>query len=102
MKTLLLDWTVSTLSLITGDGEESMFNTSNGLFKVSCYKNGNKLLMMCANSVDKKAETKVSLKDGNIKILDAAVSCGMEVCDGSIVLSAEKFDYAVILAEKIN
>ena len=83
-------------------GEESMFNTSNGLFKVSCYKNGNKLLMMCANSVDKKAETKVSLKDGNIKILDAAVSCGMEVCDGSIVLSAEKFDYAVILAEKIN
>ena len=83
-------------------GEETLFNTSNGLFKVSCYKNGNKLLMMCANSVDKKAETKVSLKDGNIKILDAAVSCGMEVCDGSIVLSAEKFDYAVILAEKIN
>lgn len=84
-------------------GKENLIDTSNELFKVSCYENGDKLLLMCANSVDRQAETEVSLKDGNIKILDITASCSVsETSDGKIMLSAEKFDYAVILAEKNN
>ena len=55
---------------------------------------------MCANSVDGKSETEVCLKDGNINVLDFTSSCNVEQCDGKITLSADKFDYAVILAEK--
>ena len=75
-------------------------NTSNGLFKVSCFENGDKLLMMCANSVDRRAETEVSLEDGNIKVIDVAASCNVETSNGRVMLFADKFDYAVILAEK--
>ena len=55
---------------------------------------------MCANSVDSRAETQVSLKDGNIKVLDFTASCNVETDGGKIILSADNFDYAVILAEK--
>lgn len=81
-------------------GENILFDTSNGLFKVSCYENGNKLLLMCANSVDRRAETEVSLRNGNIKIVDFTASCSVKEDSGKIILSADKFDYAVILAKK--
>ena len=80
--------------------EDKLLYTSNQLFKASCFKNGSKLLLMCANSVDSRAETQVSLKDGNIKVLDFTASCNVETDGGKIILSADNFDYAVILAEK--
>ena len=83
-------------------GEKVLFETSNDLFKISCYKNGNKLLLMCANSIDSFAQTTVKLKNGNIKIIDTAASCDIKTDDNVITLTAEKFEYAVILAEKLN
>lgn len=80
--------------------EDKLLNISNSLFKVSCFENGDKLLMMCANSVDRRAETEVSLEDGNIKVIDVAASCNVETSNGRVMLFADKFDYAVILAEK--
>lgn len=82
-------------------GEENLFDTSNDLFKVSCYANENQILMMCANSVDRKTETEVMLKNGGIRILDMTASCTVKAIDGKLNLTAEKFDYAVILCEII-
>lgn len=82
-------------------GDDVKFDTSNDLFKVSCYENGNQILMMCANSVDGNAETEVSLKDGKIKVLGVTASCDVKVDNEKIALSSDKFNYAVILAERV-
>ncbi len=81
-------------------GNDVKFDTSNDLFKVSCYENGDKLLLMCANSVNNEAETEVTLKNGKINIIDMTASCDVKFNDGKITLAADKFDYAVILAER--
>ena len=83
-------------------GEDELFNTSNDLFKISCYENEDKLLLMCANSVDSESETLLSLKNGKLNVIDVAASCNVKIENENITLSAEKFDYAVILAEKIK
>lgn len=81
-------------------GDMTLCETSNDLFKVSCYENGNKLLLMCSNSVDREAETEIKLKKGNIKVIDMTASCSVKTVSDKLVLCAEKFDYAVILIEK--
>lgn len=81
-------------------GNEVKFDASNDAFKVSCYENGNKLLMLCANSKDRKAETVLEFKKGNIKVLDVSARCDVKCENGKVVLSADKFNYAVILAQR--
>ena len=67
--------------------------------KVSCYKNGEKLLLMCANAVDRPANGTIKLLGGKKRITKISTSCNVEDKGDCLEFDAKRFDYAVILLE---
>lgn len=74
--------------------------TDNDNFKVSCYKNDGKLLLMIANGVDSPQTAKITLNGNAKRVTDIVGSCGINTYEGVLELSANTFDYAVALIEE--
>lgn len=81
-----------------GDNDEAVSDNDN--VKVSCYKNKGKLLLMIANGVDRPEKAKITLCGSAKRVTGISASCKIKDLGGVLELSAEKFDYAVILVEE--